>query len=165
MIKTGKSVSYLMGVLLFTVLMSIAPICVSSAKSQQPQNNNMTNSGIQPSDIKNSLISVQNNTNPSYIKLTVNQIKAALSDLLGWTLVNGKLHKTFVFVDFPTLFEFMFKVANTSQVLNHHPNMTSTFNTLTVDYDTWRLGHAISDMDMRAAGIIEKLYGNGSYTN
>jgi 4a-hydroxytetrahydrobiopterin dehydratase len=79
-------------------------------------------------------------------------------------LVNGKLHKTFVFVDFPTLFEFMFKVANTSQVLNHHPNMTSTFNTLTVDYDTWRLGHAISDMDVRAAGIIEKLYGNSSYT-
>ncbi len=42
--------------------------------------------------------------------------------------------------------------------------MTSTFNTLTLDYDTWRLGHAISNMDVQAAGNIEKLYDNGSYT-
>ena len=80
-----------------------------SATSQQPHNNNMTDSVIQPSDIKNILLFVQKNTNPNYNKLTDNQIKSALGDLLGWTLVNGKLHKTFVFVDFPTLFEFMFK--------------------------------------------------------
>lgn len=163
MIRRVKSVSYIMGILLFIVVMSIAPTCVFSATSQQPHNNNITNSVIQPSDIKNNLLSVQNNTNPNYTKLTDNQIKSALGDLLGWTLLNGKLHKTFVFMDFPTLFEFMFKVANTSQVLNHHPNMSSTFNTLTLDYDTWRLGHAISNMDVRAAGIIEKLYDNGRY--
>ena len=80
----------------------------------------MTYNVIQPSDIKNNLLSVQNNTTPNYTKLTDNQIKSALGDLQGWTLLNGKLHKNFVFVDFSTLFEFMFKVANTSQVLNHH---------------------------------------------
>jgi hypothetical protein len=42
--------------------------------------------------------------------------------------------------------------------------MTSTFNTLTLDYDTWRLGHAISNMEVRVAGIVEKLYDNGSFT-
>ena len=28
--------------------------------------------------------------------------------------------------------------------------LSSTFNTLTLDYDTWRLGHAISNIDVRA---------------
>ena len=89
----------------------------------------MTDSVILPSDIKNILLFDQNNTNSNYTKRTDNQIKSALGDLLGWTLLNGKLHMTFVF-DFPTLFEFMFKVANTSQVLNHHSNMTSLLRLL-----------------------------------
>lgn len=42
--------------------------------------------------------------------------------------------------------------------------MSSTFNTLTLDYDTWSIGHAISDMDIKAANRVEKLYGTGNYT-
>ncbi len=161
LINKSKFASGIVGILLFAIIISIVPLCAISAK--QPQSN-ITSNGIQFTDIKNSLISVQNDTNPSYIKLTDHQIKSALSDLPGWTLLNGKLHKTFVFVDFPTLFGFMFEVAKTSQALNHHPNMTSTLNTLTLDYDTWSLGHAISNMDVRAAGIIEKMYDTGNYT-
>jgi hypothetical protein len=41
--------------------------------------------------------------------------------------------------------------------------MTSTWNTLTLDYDTWSLGHVISNVDVKAAGIIEKLYQEGKY--
>lgn len=79
-------------------------------------------------------------------------------------MVNVKIQKTFTFEDFPTLFNFMFKVANLSQVISHHPNMTSTFNTLTLDYATWRIGHAISDLDINAASRVETLYDNGNYT-
>lgn len=161
LIDKSKSASGIVRILLFGVIILIAPLYAISAK--QPQSN-ITNNGIQFTDIKNSLVSIQNDTNPSYIKLTDNQIKSALSDLPGWTLLNGKLHKTFVFVDYPTLFGFMFEVAKTSQALNHHPNMTSTFNTLTLDYDTWSLGQSISNMDVRAAGIIEKMYDTGNYT-
>jgi hypothetical protein len=74
---------------------------------------------IQNSDVKNTLLAVHNDTTPNYLKLTNNQIDDALTDLPGRTVVNGKLHKTFVFEDFPTLFDFMFKVANFSQVVNH----------------------------------------------
>ena len=80
-------------------------------------------------------------------------------------MLDGKLHKTFTFVDFSTLFEFMYKVADVSQKLNHHPNMTSTWNTVTLDYDTWSLGHEISNLDVKAAGIIEKLYQDGNYAD
>jgi pterin-4a-carbinolamine dehydratase len=59
----------------------------------------------------------------------------------------------------------MYRVAESSQKLNHHPNMTSTWNTLTIDYDTWSLGHVISNFDVKAADMVEKLYQSGDYTD
>jgi 4a-hydroxytetrahydrobiopterin dehydratase len=115
------------------------------------------------SSIKDALNSVHNNTTPHYVRLSENQINEALKHLPGWTILDGKLHKTFTFADFSTLFEFMYRVAHSSQKLNHHPNMTSTWNTLTLDYDTWTLGHVISNLDMKAAGKVEKLYQEGNY--
>lgn len=120
---------------------------------------------ITDDDIKKSLIAVQNGIEPTAQKLTDEEIKNALAHLPGWRLVDGKIHKTFVFENFPTLFDFMFKVANLSQIISHHPNMTSTFNTLTLDYDTWRIGHTISDVDIKAASRVEMLYDNGNYTD
>jgi 4a-hydroxytetrahydrobiopterin dehydratase len=117
------------------------------------------------SDIRDALTSVHNNTTPHYLKLSENQINEALKDLPGWTILDGKLHKTFTFVDFSSLFEFMYQVADSSQKLNHHPNMTSTWNTLTLDYDTWSLGHVISNLDVKAAEAVENLYQEGNYAD
>ena len=55
----------------------------------------------------------------------------------------------------------MYHVADSSQKLNHHPNMTSTWNTLTLDYDTWSLGH----VDMKAADAVENLYQEDDYAD
>jgi len=126
---------------------------------------NTTLVSINGSDIKDALTSVHNNTTPHYLKLSENQINGALKDLPGWTILDGKLHKTFTFVDFSTLFEFMYQVADSSQKLNHHPNMTSTWNTLTLDYDTWSLGHVISNLDVKAAEAVENLYQEGNYAD
>jgi len=123
---------------------------------------NTTLVSINGSDIRDALTSVHNNTTPHYLKLSENQINEALKDLPGWTILDGKLHKTFTFVDFSTLFEFMYQVADSSQKLNHHPNMTSTWNTLTLDYDTWSLGHVISNLDVKAADAVENLYQEGN---
>jgi hypothetical protein len=43
--------------------------------------------------------------------------------------------------------------------------MTATWNRLTLDYDTWSLGHVISNLDMKAAGAVEKLYHEGNYAD
>ena len=59
----------------------------------------------------------------------------------------------------------MYHVADSSQKLNHHPNMTSTWNTLTLDYDTWSLGHVISNHDMKAADAVENLYQEDDYAD
>jgi 4a-hydroxytetrahydrobiopterin dehydratase len=136
----------------------------ATGQTQETQSKiNTTVNCLNRSSIKDALTSMHNNTTPHYVRLSENQINEALKHLPGWTIVDGKLHKTFTFVDFSTLFEFMYQVADSSQKLNHHPNMTSTWNTLTLDYDTWTLGHVISNLDIKAAGKVEKLYQEGNY--
>ena len=125
--------------------------------------NNTSIVSINGLDIKYVLTSIQNDTIPKYVELSDSQIKEALTELPGWTIFNGKLHKTFMFKDFSTLFEFMYEIADSSQKLNHHPNMTSTWNTLTIDYDTWSLGHVISNLDVKAAGNVERFYREHNY--
>ena len=53
---------------------------------------------------------------------------------------------------------FMFKVAEIAQTINHHPNMTSTWNTLTIGISTWSLGNVISNQDIKLAKSIEQIY-------
>jgi len=137
-------------------------VAIGQTQETQPKINT-TLVSINGSDIKDALTSVHNNTTPNYVKLSENQINEALKHLPGWTILDGKLHKTFTFVDFSTLFEFMYQVADSSQKLNHHPNMTSTWNTLTIDYDTWSLGHVISNLDVKAAGNVERFYREHNY--
>jgi len=154
-------------IIIILLLITVTSINIStSAQIQETKSKiNATIITINPSNIKDSLTLVHNNTSPHYLKLSEIQINDALKDLPRWTILDGKLHKTFTFVDFSTLFEFMYKVADSSQKLNHHPNMTSTWNTLTIDYDTWSLGHVISNFDVKAAYKVEKLYQDGNYTD
>ena len=149
--------------LLIIVTSSYKPV-VGQAQETPSKDNTMVIS-INGSLLKDALTSVHNDTIPQYLKLSENEISDALEDLPGWVIFDGKLQKTFTFVDFSTLFEFMYQVADVSQKLNHHPNMTSTWNTLTLDYDTWSLGHVISNLDVKAAGTIEKLYQLGNYAD
>jgi 4a-hydroxytetrahydrobiopterin dehydratase len=159
-----KQTIVLANILLLIVVTSMYMVAIGQTQETQPKINT-TLVSINGSDIKDALTSVHNNTTPNYVKLSENKINEALKRLPGWTILDGKLHKTFTFVDFSTLFEFMYQVADSSQKLNHHPNMTSTWNTLTLDYDTWSLGHAISNLDMKAADAAENLYQEGNYAD
>jgi pterin-4a-carbinolamine dehydratase len=87
----------------------------------------------------------------TYIKLIDSEIKKLIDALPGWPANNKKLHKTFELGDFPTMFSFMFKIAETAMIINHHPNMTSTFTTVTINADKWNLGHVISNQDDKLA--------------
>ena len=159
-----KQTFVIANILLLIVVTLVYMVAMGQTQVTQPKIN-ATLVSINGSDIKDALTSVHNNTTPHYVKLSENQINEALKDLPGWTILDGKLQKTFTFVDFSTLFEFMYQVADSSQKLNHHPNMTSTWNTLTLDYDTWSLGHAISNLDMKAGEAVENLYQEGNYAD
>ena len=159
-----KQIIVIVNILLLIVIASMYMVAMGQTQVTALKINT-TLVSINGSDIRDALTSVHNNTTPHYVKLSENQINGALKKLPGWTILDGKLHKTFTFVDFSTLFEFMYQVADSSQKLNHHPNMTSTWNTLTLDYDTWSLGHVISNLDVKAAEAVENLYQEGNYAD
>ena len=149
------------------ISVSIFSITADSSNSKSRQiNNNASNTSaisitkpISELDIQYFLTKIHNvNYSVSYIKLTDSEITDALNKLPDWSIVNNGLHKTFTFKDFASMFAFMFKVAEIAQTINHHPNMTSTWNTLTIDVSTWNLGNAISNQDVKLAKSIEQIY-------
>ena len=54
-------------------------------------------------------------------KLDETALHAALAQLEGWNLDQGKLHREFRFADFAKAFAFMTRTAAAAEKANHHP--------------------------------------------
>ena len=89
-------------------------------------------------------------------KLSDEQIKKELSNLPGWNVTNGKLHKDFIFKDFIEAFGFISKAAIHIEKMNHHPEWFNEWNKVVVDLTTHDVG-GISERDFRLAAEMEKL--------
>ncbi len=68
--------------------------------------------------------------------LSEQDLKGHLSQLLGWSLENGKLQKTFQFKDFITAFGFMSSMALVSEAMGHHPEWFNVYNQVKVELIT-----------------------------
>ena len=91
-------------------------------------------------------------------RLTEEQIRAELSGLQGWSVVNGKLHKDFVFDDFIEAFGFMCQAAMHIEKMNHHPEWFNVYNKISVDLVTHDAG-GITQNDIalaRTLNLLEK---------
>ena len=93
---------------------------------------------------------------PTPAKLSAAEIDAALSELPGWRLVNGKLHRELQFADFVAAFGFMASAALIAQGLDHHPEWFNVWNTVKVDLATHDAG-GITALDLELAKSMEKL--------
>jgi 4a-hydroxytetrahydrobiopterin dehydratase len=91
-------------------------------------------------------------------KLSEADVRARLSEIPGWELAEGKLHKTFRFASFVQAFSFMTSVALVAEAMNHHPDWTNVYNRVTIDLNTHDVG-GISALDFRLAKRIEELAG------
>jgi 4a-hydroxytetrahydrobiopterin dehydratase len=89
-------------------------------------------------------------------KLTDEQIKKELNSLTGWSVVNGKLHKDFVFTDFIEAFGFMCKAAIHIEKMNHHPEWFNVYNKIKVDLITHDAG-GITQNDVNLARTLNSL--------
>ena len=90
-------------------------------------------------------------------KLTEQEIATGLEQLKGWTIQQGKLHRTFEFKDFVHAFGFMASVALAAEAMNHHPDWANSWNKVTVDLITHSIS-GLSRLDFDLAGKIQKLY-------
>lgn len=89
-------------------------------------------------------------------KLTDVQLSTALVSLAGWTVVNGKLHREFLFPDFTYAFGFMATAATAIERNNHHPEWSNVYNRVTVDLTTHDAG-GITRKDVELALLLDSI--------
>ena len=91
-------------------------------------------------------------------KLSKQKIAAGLRTLDGWRAVRGRLHRAFEFVDFTQAFGFMKRVALAADKMDHHPNWSNVYNTVTINLSTDSAG-GVTKKDFTLAGQIQTIYG------
>ena len=88
--------------------------------------------------------------------LSTDAINAALADLPGWSIENGKLHRQFQFKSFVEAFGFMSSVALVAESMGHHPEWFNVYNRVIVDLTTHDAG-GITDLDLALARRMNEL--------
>lgn len=89
-------------------------------------------------------------------KLADTELQQELHKLNGWSLANGKLHKTFQFASFVEAFGFMTKAALVAEAMNHHPEWSNVYNRVTIDLTTHDAG-GVSARDFALAAKMDGL--------
>jgi 4a-hydroxytetrahydrobiopterin dehydratase len=74
-----------------------------------------------------------------------------------WTEENNSLKQTFKFKNFIEAFGFMTKVAFVAEKMNHHPNWSNVYNTVTIILNTHDAGNTVTDKDRKLVTEIDKL--------
>jgi 4a-hydroxytetrahydrobiopterin dehydratase len=87
--------------------------------------------------------------------LTPAEIEAALRDLPGWELRDGKLQRALAFADFAEAFAFMTRVALEAEKLDHHPDWSNVWNRVAIALWTHDAG-GITGRDLELARRIER---------
>lgn len=62
------------------------------------------------------------------------------------------------FINFVQAFAFMTQVAMIAEKMNHHPEWTNVYNTISIRLSTHDAGNIITEKDKKLASAIEKLY-------
>lgn len=97
------------------------------------------------------------NPEMNYTILTEGEIQNLRdTELEGWQMVDGKLHKTFEFERFSEAFQFMYRVGLEAEKMNHHPDWNNSYGTVSVYLYTWSVDDKITDYDIRLAGVMDR---------
>jgi 4a-hydroxytetrahydrobiopterin dehydratase len=79
-----------------------------------------------------------------------------LNDLNNWEKIEGKLCKEFKFINFIEAFSFITKIALESEKMDHHPDITISYNKVNIKLITHDINQ-ISEKDIDLAKKIDKL--------
>ena len=90
------------------------------------------------------------------MRLSKVDIDEELKNLQGWSVVNEKLHKEFLFESFNQAFGFMTRAAMEIEKINHHPEWFNVYNRITIELTTHDAG-GITKNDVNLAKILNSL--------
>jgi 4a-hydroxytetrahydrobiopterin dehydratase len=90
------------------------------------------------------------------VKLTQAERAAALADLPGWTLDEGRdaIRRSFEFTDFNTAFGFMSRAAMMAEKLDHHPEWFNVYKRVDVTLSTHDAG-GLTALDIELAHFMD----------
>jgi len=88
--------------------------------------------------------------------LTTAEIQKLLPKVKGWTLVNGKLHRTWKFADFVEASAWLEKIKFLAESEGHHPDIHWYWNTITLEMITHAI-KGLSENDFILAAKINEL--------
>jgi 4a-hydroxytetrahydrobiopterin dehydratase len=91
-------------------------------------------------------------------RMTAEEIDARLAnqEFAGWSVVDEKLHKDYVFTDFVYAFGFMATAAIAIEKMNHHPEWRNVYNRVSVDLSTHDAG-GITAKDFALASLLDSV--------
>ena len=89
-------------------------------------------------------------------KATIQEMQAALDELGAWIVLDGKLHREYVFGDFVQAFGFMSQAALLAERANHHPEWFNVYNQVVVDLTSHEAG-GITAKDLALAREMERI--------
>lgn len=76
---------------------------------------------------------------------------------MSWTEHDGSLTRTLKFANFREAFAFMTKVAFIAEDLNHHPEWSNVYSTVTIKLTTHDEGNVVTDLDRSFAEAVDAL--------
>ena len=74
-----------------------------------------------------------------------------------WKEEDNKLKRIFEFRDFVEAFGFMCKVAILAEKMNHHPNWSNVYHTVTIELCSHDMGDIVTERDHKLAAAIDEL--------
>jgi 4a-hydroxytetrahydrobiopterin dehydratase len=88
--------------------------------------------------------------------LAPTELAAALEALPGWEVRDGRLHRSWRFADFVEAFGFMASAALFAHEMDHHPEWSNVYATVTADLVTHDV-QGITALDVELARRMEAL--------
>jgi 4a-hydroxytetrahydrobiopterin dehydratase len=92
-------------------------------------------------------------------KLNEREAREKLTEIPGWEIIAGKLHREVQFADFVAAFGFMTQVAIFAEKMNHHPAWFNVYNRVVIDLDTHDAG-GLTEFDFELAKQINTVLAN-----
>ena len=89
-------------------------------------------------------------------RLTEDETRERLTGLVDWTIVDGKLHREFIFENFVAAFSFMTSLAMVAEKMDHHPEWFNVYNRVVIDLTTHDAG-GLSEKDFAFAAAASRL--------
>jgi 4a-hydroxytetrahydrobiopterin dehydratase len=89
-------------------------------------------------------------------KLPPEEVKKRLAGLSGWQMADNALKKQFKFSDFRSAMDFVNRIADAAEAVDHHPDMMINYTRVTMALSTHSAG-GITEKDFALAQKIDSL--------